>query len=133
MSRLTKRAENGAAVYATPSGEPVKWENNRNKVLRKLAEYEDLEEQGLLIKLPCKVRTEVFYICQKNTIALEKGKIYKAVVSGLYAFEKGVCVTIQIYDDYGCTELEEINNFGKTVFLTKEEAEKVLERLECAE
>ena len=99
----------------------------------KLKEYEDLEEEGRLIKLPCKVRTEVFYICQKNTIALEKGKIYKAVVSGLYAFEKGVCVTIQIYDDYGCTELEEINNFGKTVLLTKEEAEKALERLECAE
>lgn len=103
------------------------------KLYKHLAEYEDLEEQGLLIKLPCKVRTEVFYICQKNTIALEKGKIYKAVVSGLYAFEKGVCVTIQIYDDYGCTELEEINNFGKTVFLTKEEAEKALKRLECAE
>ena len=54
MSRLTKRAENGAAVYATPSGDPIKWENNRNKVLRKLAEYEDLEEQGLLLRLPCK-------------------------------------------------------------------------------
>ena len=102
-------------------------------ILQELKEYRDLEEQGLLLKLPCKVRTEVFYICQKNTIALEKGKIYKAVVSGLYAFEKGVCVTIQIYDDYGCTELEEINNFGKTVFLTKEEAEKALERLECVE
>ena len=27
----------------------------------------------------------------------------------------------------------EIEDFGKTVFLTKEEAEKALERLECAE
>lgn len=29
-------------------------------MIKKLAEYEDLEEQGLLVRLPCKVGTEVF-------------------------------------------------------------------------
>lgn len=62
MSRLTKRAENGVAVYATPSGESVKWENNRHKVLQKLADYEDLEEQGLLLKLPCKVGDVIYEV-----------------------------------------------------------------------
>lgn len=46
MERLTRRTENGTAVYSTASGDPVKWENNRHKVLQKLAEYEDLEERG---------------------------------------------------------------------------------------
>lgn len=45
MERLTRRSGNGTAIYNTPSGDPIKWENNRNEVLQKLAEYEDLEEQ----------------------------------------------------------------------------------------
>ena len=46
MERLTRRSANGTGIYATPSGEPVKWENNRHNVLQKLADYEDAEEQG---------------------------------------------------------------------------------------
>lgn len=41
MERLTRRVKNGIAIYNTPSGDPVKWEHNRHKVLQKLAEYED--------------------------------------------------------------------------------------------
>lgn len=60
MERLTRRSANGTGVYATPSGEPIEWENNRHNVLQKLADYEDLEEQGRLIKLPCKVGDTVW-------------------------------------------------------------------------
>lgn len=63
MERLTRRSANGTGVYATPSGEPVKWENNRHNVLQKLADYEDLEEQGKLVKLPCK---DVYFIVDIN-------------------------------------------------------------------
>ena len=63
MERLTRRSANGTGVYATPSGEPVKWENNSHNVLQKLADYEDLEEQGRLIKLPCK---DVYFIVDAN-------------------------------------------------------------------
>ena len=71
MERLTRRSANGTGVYATPSGEPVKWENNRHNVLQKLADYEDLEEQGRLIKLPCKVGDTVYVIVGKN-ISVQK-------------------------------------------------------------
>ena len=47
MKRLTRRSENGTGCYATPSGDPIKWDNNRHNVLQKLADYEDLEEQCL--------------------------------------------------------------------------------------
>ena len=35
-------------------------------ILEKLADYEDLEEQGLLVRLPCKVGTEVFVISPRE-------------------------------------------------------------------
>jgi hypothetical protein len=67
MERLTTRAENGAAIYAEPSREEEKWTNNRYEVLQKLAKYEDLEEQGLLIELPCKIGTPVYFVDDKYT------------------------------------------------------------------
>lgn len=70
MERLTRRNENGVEIYNTPSGDPVKWENNRHEVLQKLGEYEDLEEQGLLLRLPINPETHIYsieYCCGKNT------------------------------------------------------------------
>lgn len=122
MSRLTKRAENGTAVYATPSGEPVKWENNRHKVLQKLADYEDLEEQGLLLKLPCKVGDTIYLVKGKNHVEIEELEVMKF----LYSNELDIMFSDEIYE-VGLTSIKEI---GKSVFITEEEAEKALERLE---
>lgn len=73
-------------------------------VYRKLKEYEDLEEQGRLVKLPCKVGDDVYYILgipNETPCAIDK-----------------------------CTfELSDINKIGKTLFLTKSEAEAKLEEL----
>jgi hypothetical protein len=41
MERLTARSENGTGIYAEPSRETQKWNNNRFYVLQKLADYED--------------------------------------------------------------------------------------------
>lgn len=41
MERLTARSENGTGIYAEPSSETQKWNNNRFYVLQKLADYED--------------------------------------------------------------------------------------------
>ena len=62
---------------------------------------EDLEEQGLLIKLPCKVGDTVYIV-------------HKPV--GCPAFCEPIKFKIGLYD-----------MLNKTVFLTKEEAEKALE------
>ena len=94
--------------------------------LKKLHEYEVAEEQGLLLRLPCKVGTKVYYISPHNTISLEKGVIYEGDVTRVYAMEEETCITIKIHTDYGVTELSNITDFGETVFLTKEEAEKKL-------
>lgn len=74
------------------------------KALEKLAEYEDLEEQGLLVRLPCKVGTEVYYILgipNKTPCTIDK------------------CVF----------KLSDIHKIGESLFLTREEAEKKLEEM----
>ena len=120
MERLTKRSANGTGIYATPSGEPVKWENNRHNVLQKLADYEDLEEQGRLVKLPCKIGTEVYDITWWDNVqekVVVKGKAYYRTV------HKHKMTKLPFtYSD--------IDDFGKTVFLTKSEAEQKLKEME---
>ena len=126
MSRLTRRAENGTAVYATPSGEPVKWENNRRKVLQKLADYEDLEEKGLIFKSPYKIG-DVIYLCiSKRIIELKISCIeFRHDRKPFYRTYK--VNTGEVGNSFG------VDDIGKTVFLTKEEAEQELKRMESAE
>lgn len=118
MERLTRRSANGTGVYATPSGEPVKWENNRHNVLQKLADYEDLEEQGRLIKLPCKVGDTVYVIVGKN---ISVQKIQRATIDSE--------MKIEFYTKRRGFTLFDI---GKTVFLVKSEAGAKLKELRGA-
>lgn len=94
----------------------------RGDVIDKLAEYEDLEEQGRLLKLPCKVGNTVYVISM--------GKIISLVVEEISTFyvknEKIInvkCQNADIFRNY--IERE----FGRVVFLTKEEAEAKLKEL----
>lgn len=81
-------------------------------VYRKLKEYEDLEEQGRLVKLPCKVGNTVYVIVGKNISAQ---KIQRATIDSEGKIEF-------------CTKRRGFALFdiGKTVFLTREEAEEKL-------
>lgn len=114
MERLTRRSANGTGVYATPSGEPVKWENNRHNVLQKLADYEDLEEQGRLIKLPCKIGDKVWHISGRD--------IKEDVISGIEYSYDGMFYIWSNEDTW-------LGGFNDIVFLTKSEAEAKLKEL----
>ena len=107
MERLTRRSANGTGIYATPSGEPVKWEDNRHNVLQKLADYEDLEEQGRLVILPCKY---VYYIVDIN--------------NPRYAM-----VTKSPIRELAIYEIENIDKSGCKYFSTEEKAEAKLKEL----
>ena len=90
-------------------------------VQKKLKEYEDLEEQGRLIKLSCKVGDTVYYINpDKNTI--NELVVYGFDIRPLQRF---------VYDYMGARL--NFNQFGKTVFLTKSEAEAKLTQLRGGE
>lgn len=91
--------------------------------LEKSKEYQQLEEQGKLVKLPCKIGTEVYDITWWDNVQekiVVKGKVYYRTVH-----KNKVTKLPFTYSD--------IDNFGKTVFLTKSEAEAKLKELRGGE
>ena len=98
----------------------------RNEAYYKLQRYEDLKEQGRLIGLPCKIGDTVYYINTHNRLSLFKNTVYEAKVARFVTTRYGTSIVIQIRNEYGCTELYSEDNYNKTVFLTKEEAEAAL-------
>ena len=62
MDRLTKTYSDGThgASDSLPCGENSY--NYKNLLIEKLGKYEDLEEQGRLVKLPCKVGAMLYWI-----------------------------------------------------------------------
>lgn len=117
MERLTH-------YYKGEIAAPYNRTQARNMV-EQLAEYEDAEEAGLLVRLPCKVG-DTLYTNQ--------------TVSGWYLrkvnrpFPVDVCfIGINGQDnffnvDYRCGHMAEFkfSDIGKTIYLTKEEAEQAL-------
>ena len=124
MERLTRRSANGTGVYATPSGEPVKWENNYHNVLQKLADYEDLEEQGFLLRLPCKLGDTIYSIANDGKIYPVKATREVRIVNGVLYI---ICESCRYSD------LVSYDDIGKTIFLTKSEAEAKLKELRGGE
>ena len=96
----------------------------------KLKEYEDLEEQELLLKLPCKVGDTIYQLINSHIYEYKVIGICFDIFQNKWMYE----VAYQIGLEWFKTMCD-FDAFGKskTVFLTKEEAEKALERLECAE
>lgn len=111
MERLTKISEIGNAYYPKCFEEPCCGmgeclDDNCSLMIdacKKLAEYEQLEEQGLLVRLPVPLGSKVYWIStrdKQNSIIFEK-----IFVLGMLYF------------------------WDSTVFATREEAEKKLEEM----
>lgn len=127
MERLTERERNvdgtGVAKEEITDGllKPF-----ADKILTKLAVYEDLEEQGLLVRLPCKVGTEVFCFFPGDShytkCQIKKIEICPSIFGNICYFAEPV-------GKRGCCCRYFDNEFGKFLFLTLEEAEKKLEEM----
>ncbi|MCI6782921.1 MAG: hypothetical protein MR594_04720 [Lachnospiraceae bacterium] len=128
MERLTQTSDRGGVAFTfdlyincLPS--------EAEKILKlaeKLKDYEDAEENGLLLRLPCKVGDIVWEVNAERKI------ISKFVIESITIYP---CNVIQ----FNWTLLEGIYKnvvgfskaeLGKTVFLTKEEAEDKLKEME---
>lgn len=103
------------------------------QAFRKLAAYEDLEEQGLLVRLPCKVGTVLYRI--KDCGWSKSSVCGKSFSDDCKYCEEEKCDSHKIYGIYSQEIFSQYwifgnrNSFGKTVFLTREEAEKKLEEM----
>lgn len=81
MDRLTKvmQCNDGNKLYDY-SNEVVKnvkdFSSRLELMFEKLAMYEDLEEQGRLLKLPCRLGDTIYILNQKRIIPLEICEIY---------------------------------------------------------
>lgn len=88
--------------------------------------YKELEEQGLLLRLPCKVGD---YLYTLESIYITPIRLNDVIVSfaGLnnYVYQYNCCSFDECGDVLEEYEFDD-NDFGKTVFLTREEAEKAL-------
>lgn len=126
MERLTER------YGIAPDGESDVWVKQHDYIsaARKLAEYEDLEEQGLLVRLSCKVGDTVW----DNDFGYPESYEIKAFSYGYCDsyVEPGIGIEDEIifyYENYSgsITGAFPMSEIGKTVFLTREEAEKLEE------
>lgn len=127
MNRLTKRTICGTANLAYPEScyfksgakDQIAVSAYRQQAIERLAEYEDMEEQGLLVRLPCRIGATVYRFQRYFNDATLKSeiKIKPCVVESVST--KCIITTDHMVMLF--------SNFGKTVFLTCEEAEKALE------
>ena len=116
MERLTKKGFNFTTDFIKRDIDS--W--SIVQCLKKLQEYEDAEEQGLLLRLPCPIGTTVYNTTWWDDVT-EKVKVdektfYRTVHK--HKVSKSTFSLVDIYD------------FGKTVFLTKEEAKRKLKEME---
>lgn len=146
MERLTERKRNfnGTAISKKSmidrEGYPT-LSDYASKVLTKLADYEDAEEQGLLLRLPCKVGDTVYVITSPFNVFDDieydenmKDEVYEAYVSSVSFYESGEQYRIyaNVTNDFIGVYFRKCD-FGKTVFLAKSEAEAKLAEMEGAE
>lgn len=98
-------------------------------VYRKLKDYEDLEEQGRLVILPCKVGDTVYCIFNRYTKCTFSNEEFDECSCQGCEYEcdskkENYVQDMRAYSlDWIVTNLKK---FGKTVFLTKSEAEAKL-------
>lgn len=125
MERLTKRNRDGSVGINA-----FRYYNHQDfqKLTIKLANYEDLEEQGLLVKLPLKVGDTVYTPLSMSGWYLRKSDSpYKAkvVFIGLNdSKEMGYGLFNVVYESRGCMMQFNFSDIGKTVFTSKEEVEE---------
>lgn len=89
--------------------ERVRIRTKNQQLIDKLAYYEDLEEQGRLIKLPCKVGDTVYHVVQGRIVEVSNVDLFFLLLSVVE------------------------NRFNNSVFLTKSEAEEKLKELRGGE
>lgn len=122
MERLTERERNidgtGVAKEEITDGllKPF-----ADKILTKLADYEDLEEQGLFVRLPCKLNGTLYSVNYSNKTIAENTIIKISINDHVKRF---YCI-----DDNLRERIFFSRRIGENVFLTREEAEKKLEEM----
>ena len=126
MERLTEKTSTGY--------ERKDIQVKNQQLIDKLAAYEDAEEQGLFVRLPCKVGDTVWQIMISGMNRKEKKLlygIYEATVTEVSVdFYRNLLISTITNDTKKCENKVTISAIGETIFLAREEAEAKLKELE---
>ena len=92
---------------------------------RKISEWIDAEAAGRIVVLPCKVGDRLYEVTGRKTISVYKVRAIRVELFGLF-------IEWDIVEGFVWQSLAGINaeEIGKTVFLTREEAEEALKEVE---
>ena len=128
MERLTARDEFGTPYY--PYCDNVKGCggycaqcNFETKTMDKLAQYEELEEQELLLRLPCKVGDTVYIISRNN-------EIISLNVYGINIRKDDFTILVKNEKYYGYSILSLLGKYESVDwFITQAEAEQKLKEI----
>lgn len=130
MERLTKREISGITYNNSPGFMCSCYCDNCSKgtgdcdrlkaMVNRLAKFEDLEEQGLLVRLPCKIGDSLYCI--------DNGIVETLIVNSfrIYNFNR---VEIDFENASGFTLCTFAGELDEGYFLSREEAEKKLEEM----
>ena len=101
------------------------------KWLKELKSYKGLEEQGLLVRLPYNKNKEIYIISSRWTVCSECGSRFDEYSCSGCEYECDSKKEYYVHSTYlSLIDVNTyINQFGKTVFLTHEEAEKKLKEM----
>lgn len=121
-----------ACDFLSDKEEFGKWLDRNKWITRKCDEWVRAEEHGLLLRLPCKVKSSVYLICARYTKCSKYNEEFDEYsCQGCdeecdshkeYYIHKNLSVNLEWI-------VRNINSFGKTVFLTREEAEEALRKM----
>ena len=103
MERLTLRNENGNAITKTLAFQYL---------IDKLAEYEDKEENGLIMEIPYPVGTPLYFAFKLQGVKKDRIRRWQLNHKGLW------------FSSYG--NIYRVDAIGKSVFLSEKEAEEKL-------
>ena len=106
------------------------------EIYRKLADYEDKQEQGLLVELPCGIGADVYIIPSEINFRLnllhghgEINRVYHQKVDRITIHEDGWYMEGDKEREYGTGRLFLDRFYKETWFLTRSEAEEALVRM----
>lgn len=130
MERLTRRTRLGEVVPYIDLSCESEYNDWITDITEKLAEYEDLEEQGLLLRLPCKVGDTVYIITKVFNGKEVIGAIGRRKIDSIggNALNPIYVISKEPYELRFCP-----SEFGVRVFKTKEKAEAKLKEMEVGE
>lgn len=104
--------------------------------IEKLATYEDLEEQGLLVRLPVAIGDDIYVIPSQSIYGInivngfgELNRVYHQHIESITFFDSHWYATSR--EEYGVYNEKVLNDiaYGITWFTNYEEAEKKLEEM----